>query len=117
MKPTIALLTYFLIPFSLISAKDYNIKDYGAIADGKTLTNEAFNNAIETAFNNGGGRVIVPKGEYLCGSIRMKSNTELHFEEGAKIIAAPEKYQAYDQREPWEGPQYQDGGHTSFTIP
>lgn len=114
MKLNIVLLTYLLIPFSLLSAKDYNIKDFGAIADGKTLTHEAFNKALEAAFNNGGGRVIVPAGEYLCGSIRMKSNTELHFEEGAKIIAAPESYQAYDQREPWEGPQYQDGGHTFF---
>ena len=114
MKLNIVLLTYLLIPFSLLSAKDYNIKDFGAIADGKTLTNEAFNKALEAASNNGGGRVIVPAGEYLCGSIRMKSNTELHFEDGAKIIAAPENYQAYDKREPWDGPQYQDGGHTFF---
>ena len=82
MKLTISLLAYLLIPFSLISAKDYNVKDYGAVADGKTLTNEAFNKALEAASNNGGGRVIVPAGEYLCGSIRMKSNTELHFEDG-----------------------------------
>jgi polygalacturonase len=114
MKLNIVLLTYLLIPFSLLSAKDYNIKDFGAIADGKTLTNKAFNKALEAASNNGGGRVIVPAGEYLCGSIRMKSNTELHFEDGAKIIAAPENYQAYDKREPWDGPQYQDGGHTFF---
>lgn len=114
MKLTIILLTYLITPFSLLSAKDYNVKNYGAIADGKTLTNEAFNKALEVASNNGGGRIIVPAGEYLCGSIRMKSNTELHFEDGAKIIAAPENYQAYDQREPWEGPQYQDGGHTFF---
>ena len=54
------------IPFSLLSAKDYKVKDYGAIADGKTLTNEAFNKALEVASNNGGGRIIVPAGEYLC---------------------------------------------------
>ena len=113
MKKILFLLTFTLLHLSL-SAKDYNVKTYGAVSDGKTLTNEAFNKALEVASANGGGRVIVPAGEYLCGSIRMKSNTELHFEDGAKIIAAPEKYQAYDQREPWEGPQYQDGGHTFF---
>lgn len=113
MKKSIFLLTFTLLHLSL-SAKDYNVKAYGAVSDGKTLTSDAFNKAIEVASQNGGGRVIVPVGEYLCGSIRMKSNIELHFEDGAKIIAASEKYKAYDQREPWEGPQYQDGGHTFF---
>ena len=51
MKLTIILLTYLITPFSLLSAKDYNVKDYGAIADGKTLTNEAFNKALEVASN------------------------------------------------------------------
>lgn len=92
----------------------FNIKDYGAVADGKTLTHDAFNRAIEAATANGGGMVLVPFGDYLCGSIRMKSNIELHFEPGARIIAAPESANAYDPRETWEGPQYQDGGHTFF---
>ena len=92
----------------------FNIVDYGAVADGKTLTHEAFNRAIDDAVSKGGGRVVVPFGDYLCGSIRMKSNIELHFEPGARIIAAPESAKAYDAREPWEGPQYQDGGHTFF---
>ena len=113
MKKTLLLLTFTLLHLSL-SAKDYNVKAYGAVSDGKTLTSDAFNKAIEDAVRNGGGRIVVPAGEYLCGSIRMKSNIELHFEDGAKIIAASEKYNAYDQREPWEGPQYQDGGHTFF---
>ena len=105
MKKSIFLLTFTLLHLSL-SAKDYNVKAYGAVSDGKTLTSDAFNKAIEVASQNGGGRVIVPAGEYLCGSIRMKSNIELHFEDGAKIIAASEKYNAYDQREPWEGPEH-----------
>ena len=92
----------------------FNIMDYGAVADGKTLTHDAFNRAIEAAAEKGGGRVLVPFGDYLCGSIRMKSNIDLHFEPGARIIAAPESSNAYDAREPWEGPQYQDGGHTFF---
>lgn len=93
---------------------DFNVMDYGAVADGKTLTHDAINRAIEAAVEKGGGRIVIPNGEYLCGSIRMKSNIELHLMEGAKIIAAPESSNAYDARESWEGPQYQDGGHTFF---
>ncbi len=97
MKKSFPLLALTFLSLSL-SAKDYNVKAYGAVSDGKTLTSDAFNKAIEDAVKNGGGRVVVPAGEYLCGSIRMKSNIELHFEDGAKIIAASEKYKAYDER-------------------
>ena len=93
MKKTLLLLTFTLLHLSL-SAKDYNVKAYGAVSDGKTLTSDAFNKAIEDAARNGGGRIVIPAGGYLCGSIRMKSNIELHFEDGAKIIAASEKHQA-----------------------
>lgn len=61
-------------------AKDYIVTDYGAKGDGKNLDSKAINAAITTAADNGGGRVIVPAGSYLCGSIRLKSNIELHLE-------------------------------------
>jgi polygalacturonase len=56
----------------------------------------------------------VPAGRYLCGSIHLKSNIELHLDNGAYIIAAPQSMNAYDESEKFEGPQYQDGGHTFF---
>lgn len=93
---------------------DYNIKDYGAIGDGKTLDSPAINAAIEAAVKNGGGKVVVPAGTYLSGSIRMKSNIELHLEAGSTILAAPAKMRAYDASEPFNFPEYQDGGHTYF---
>src|SRR5262249_41987291 len=33
---------------------------------------------------------------------------------GATLLAAPQKMNAYDETEPWEGIAYQDGGHTYF---
>lgn len=92
----------------------YNVRDFGAMADGKTLDNMAINNAIEACAANGGGQVYLPAGNYLCGSIRMKSNVELHLSSGATIIAAPGYLNAYDESEPFDGPEYQDGGHTYF---
>lgn len=103
-----------LLSLALQAKTTLNVMDYGAKADGKTLDHTAINQAIEACVARGGGRVSLPRGEYLCGSIRLKSNVELHLEDGAKIIAAPEKMKAYDEPEPWEGPQYQDGGHTFF---
>ena len=94
-------------------AKDYIVTDYGAKGDGKNLDSKAINAAITTAATNGGGRVIVPAGSYLCGSIRLKSNIELHLEAGATIIATTDA-KAYDPSEPFNFPEYQDGGNTYF---
>ena len=52
------------------------------------------NRAIAHASENGGGKVIVPEGEWLSGQIHLKSNIELHFEKGARVIfsTTPEDY-------------------------
>lgn len=96
------------------AAGDYDVRDFGAAGDGKTLDHRAINRAIDSCVAHGGGRVVLPAGTYLCGSIRMKSNVELHISAGATILAAPGSMKAYDESEPWEGPAYQDGGHTYF---
>ncbi len=63
----------------------FNIAQYGAIGDGKTKNTEAFRKAIVACSAAGGGRVLVPKGRWLTGPIHLKSNVNLHFQEGAEI--------------------------------
>ena len=92
----------------------YHVRDYGAKGDGKTLDHIAINKAIEAANTNGGGQVVLSAGTYLCGSIRMKSNVDLHLTAGARILAAPASMKAYDESEVFGAPEYQDGGHTYF---
>lgn len=74
--------------------KDFNVVDFGAIADGKTNSTEAFNKAILACNEAGGGRVIVPAGEFLTGSIHLKSNVNLHLEKNAiiKFSTNPKDY-------------------------
>ena len=106
-----------LLPLNLMAANTtsvYNVKYYGAKGDGKALDHVVINKAIEAANKVGGGQVVLPAGTYLCGSIRLKSNVDLHLMAGAKILAAPAEMKAYDESEKWEDPQYQDGGHTFF---
>lgn len=67
----------------------YNIMDFGAVADGKTMNTEAINRAIETCANAGGGRVVVPSGGvFMSGTIWLKSHVELHLEQGATLKAS-----------------------------
>ena len=93
----------------------FNVIDFGAKGDGKTLDSPAINAAIEAAVADGGGQVLLPAGTYLSGSIRLKSNIELNLSPGCVILAAPAEMKAYDESEEWgDFPQYQDGGHTFF---
>ena len=109
-------LTFFFLLSSLccMSQYIYNVRDYGAKGDGQTLDHEAINRAIDACTQQGGGQVVLPTGTYLCGSIRLKSNVDLHLTPGARIQAAPASMKAYDESEVFGGPEYQDGGHTYF---
>jgi polygalacturonase len=93
---------------------DFNVRDFGAKGDGTTLDSPSINKAIEKAAESGGGKVVLPEGRYFCGSIRMKSNIELHLAKGAVIVADEWNSTSYDPTEPFTPPAYQDGGHTYF---
>ncbi len=76
----------------------YNIKSFGAVPDGKTLNTAAIQNAIDTCFENGGGRVVVENGVYMFGTIILRSNVELHLEAGAVLLGSP-RMEDYPERE------------------
>lgn len=65
-----------------------NILDYGAKGDGTTLNTEYIQNAIDDCCKNGGGLVTIPAGKYLTGTLRLKSNVELHLEHNALLKAS-----------------------------
>ena len=52
------------------------------------MNTTAIQSAIDAANKNGGGRVIVPEGIFLTGSIILKSNVELHLEEKAILLGS-----------------------------
>jgi len=96
----------------------FDVKTYGATGDGKALDTPAIDKAIDAASTAGGGTVFFPAGHYLCYSIHLKSNVELHLSQGATIIAAdPPAAGAsggYDLAEPNQWDKYQDFGHSHF---
>lgn len=64
---------------------DFVITDFGAVADGKTDCTRAIAKAIDACAEKGGGRVVVPAGEFLTGAIHLKSNINLHLESSAVL--------------------------------
>lgn len=112
MKKPICVFVFTLFAL-FVSAAEYNVRNFGAKGDGVTLDSKAINAAIDTAVVHGGGRVVLPAGTYLSGSICLKSNVELHLSAGAVLLATADKT-AYDPGEIFDFPEYQDGGHTYF---
>jgi len=65
---------------------NYSINDFGGIGDGIYLNTTAFSSAIDALSQKGGGTLNVPGGLWLTGPITLKSNINLHLEDGALLI-------------------------------
>lgn len=86
-------LAYFMnkcpFPFSvkepIFKAANYYVKDFGAIADGKTINTAAIAKAITTCNSNGGGKVIFTAGKWITGPIELLSNVNIVVEKDALI--------------------------------
>ncbi|HZL11996.1 MAG TPA: glycoside hydrolase family 28 protein [Prolixibacteraceae bacterium] len=98
------------------SGNFYNVKDYGAKGDGKTIDNKAIDAAIIAASEKGGGTVFFPAGTYLSFTIHLKSFITLHLDNGAVLEAADVKKYGleYDPAEPNSWDMYQDFGHSHW---
>ncbi|MDT8761074.1 glycoside hydrolase family 28 protein [Sphingomonas psychrotolerans] len=93
----------------------FDVRDHGARGNGVVLDSPAINAAILAAEKAGGGMVVLPPGDYLSFSIRLKSRVTLVLEAGATLIAAEKgPLGQYDLPED-RGPQlYQDFGHSHW---
>ncbi len=112
------------LPGKLPAQGLFDVRQFGATGDGKTLDTQAVNRAIEAAAAAGGGVVTFTVGTYLCFSIRLRSQVHLRLEPGSVLIAAESPLPGaetgynggvYDSAEPkteWDA--YQDYGHNHW---
>jgi polygalacturonase len=79
-----------------------SVRSYGAIGDGTTMDTVAFQKTLD-ACAAAGGEVVVPAGNYLIGSIELKSRTTLRVAKDATLLGSPDldDYPIIDGR--WEG--------------
>src|SRR5579859_703408 len=75
-----------LISSASPGARVYDIRDFGAKGDGKTLDTAALQTAIDTCNREQGGTVLVPAGVYPIGTVELKSNVTLHLAAQAKLL-------------------------------
>ena len=67
----------------------------GAICGTDELQTAAFQKALDTVYEAGGGEVEVPAGTYVIGAIRVRSNTTLHLRSGACLMGSRDPLDYY----------------------
>lgn len=74
--------------------RDFVITKYGAVGGTQAESTDAIRAAIEACSKAGGGRVVVPHGEFKTGAIRLRSNVNLYLSKGAvlKFSTEPKAY-------------------------
>jgi hypothetical protein len=94
MKHNLPLFTALLLaPLAALHAaepKVFDITAYGAKSDGQTLNTAAIQKAIDACHASGGGTVLVPRGVFVSGSLRLKSKVTLRLERDAILRGSPD---------------------------
>ncbi|MEO6130216.1 MAG: glycosyl hydrolase family 28 protein [Saprospiraceae bacterium] len=82
------LIFYISLGQTALLAKDYNILEFGAKPGGNSLNSSQIQSAIDAAYKHGGGRVVIPAGSFLSGSIVLKTGVELYLMKNAILLGS-----------------------------
>ena len=107
---TVAALLLFLAWALPAAAQDFNIVDYGAIKNGPVTSTAAISKAIAACSKAGGGKVIIPAGKFISGTILLKDNITLVLESGAILSASTDPKDYPRQPQPVTRSQKDKGG-------
>lgn len=79
-------------PFQMEPIKEYvypnrnfSVVDFGAVKGGIADNTKSITAAIDACHKAGGGRVVIPEGEWLTGPVHLKSNVNLYLSENAVL--------------------------------
>jgi polygalacturonase len=77
-----------------IPDREFDIREFGALGDGKRDCSTALRDAVLTCSGAGGGRIVVSDGVYRTGPVHLRSDMALHVKAGATLsfIPEPERY-------------------------
>jgi polygalacturonase len=98
-------------------ARTYNVRDFGARGDGKTLDTAAVQAAIDACSRDQGGTVLVPAGTFLVGTVELKSNVTLHIAAEGKLLGSADGKQYHAVRSiPLSGDTTLDDGNVGLIF-
>jgi polygalacturonase len=87
MKLSFTVMVLCLLFCQAVSAQEYDIRRFGAKADGVTDNTRAIQQALDSCAVNG-GKVIIPPGNFVTATIILKSHTTLYLSAGAVLLGS-----------------------------
>jgi polygalacturonase len=85
----IPVLVTLVVTVPAIAAEQlYDVRDYGAKADGITLCTMSIQKAIDACSKSGGGTVYLPPGTFLSGTIYLKSGVTLRLDPACTLLGS-----------------------------
>ncbi len=80
----------FLFAMTLCASRagDVDISSFGAVGDGVSLNSGALQKAIDHCSETGGGVVRIPAGQFVIGTVQIKSNVTLSLDYGAQLLGS-----------------------------
>jgi Glycosyl hydrolases family 28 len=80
--------TSFSVDDKNSGARVYNVRDFGANGDGTTIDTIAVQSAIDACNKDKGGTVLVPAGDFVVGTLELKSNVTLHLAAQGRLLGS-----------------------------
>lgn len=68
--------------------RTFKVEDYGAVADGETINTAAIQKTIEACSASGGGVVLFANGDYVTGTIDLKSGVMIEIAKESRILGS-----------------------------
>jgi polygalacturonase len=78
----------FLAASAFAVERNVDIRELGAVGDGKTLATGAIQKGIDQCAAAGGGTVCLPPGKWLSGTIVLRNGVTLQLDEGATLLGS-----------------------------
>lgn len=69
----------------------YNVRDFGATGNKQDSAQAAIQQAIDACAANGGGTVYFPPGDYVSGTLHLRSHVRIHIEAGATVYSSKDR--------------------------
>ena len=98
--------------------KEYLVTDYGVVGNRTRLNTIALQKLIDKVHQANGGTLVFPKGEYLSGSLVMKSNVSLYLKQGAILLGStdPNDYEDVPMPDRPKSPKRDDYSNMAFLV-
>ena len=88
-----------------LGARVYNVRQFGANGDSTSLDTQSIQAAIDACNKDKGGTVLIPAGDFVVGTLELKSNVTLHLTAQGRLLGSPniEHYKAGNGIPPGNG--------------